>query len=175
MSALFFRFSFRKNVNTHNNLQMRFPRYLIATLLVVLVSCASSNSGNTSNLDYTEVPVPDQFISEENPRPDEWAKYPGGKERLDWHIRINTRIPEQARKDGYEGRIILSYEVDEEGEAGNLEVLMSPHQAITDMYSQVISDMDTWQPALLNREPVSQRYYIIASFKAGILPESSEN
>jgi len=154
---------------------MTLLRLPIASLLMVLASCASSDIGNMASSDYMEVPVPEQFINEENPRPDVWAKYPGGKEGVDWHIRVNTRIPEQARKDGYEGRVILSYEVDENGEAGNLEVLMSPHSAITEMYQEIILDMEIWEPANLNNEPISQRYYIISSFRAGILPESSDN
>ena len=155
---------------------MIFTRFIIPIYLIVAaMACSSTNQVQDDANKYMEVPIPDQFISQDNPRPDVWAKYPGGKENLDWYIRMNTKIPEQARKDGYEGRVLLSYEVDKEGQAGNSEVLMSPHQAITDMYSEIISDMEKWEPAMLNNEPVPQRYYIISSFKAGILPESSEN
>ena len=88
---------------------------------------------------------------------------------------MNTRIPEQARKEGYEGRILLSYKVDVVGRAGNIEALMSPHQAITDMYREIISDMERWKPAVLKSSPVSQRYYIIASFQAGSLKDTESN
>ena len=154
---------------------MIFTRFIAVILTAASTVACTPTSKIAADQGYAEVPVPEQFISEEYPRPDVWAKYPGGKENLDWHIRMNTKIPEQARKDGYEGRVLLSYEVDKEGQAGNPEVLMSPHPAITEMYQKIIFDMKTWQPAILNNEPVPQRYYIISSFKAGILPESSDN
>ena len=154
---------------------MIFTRFIAVILTAASTVACTPTSKIAADQGYAEVPVPEQFISEEYPRPDVWAKYPGGKENLDWHIRMNTKIPEQARKDGYEGRVLLSYEVDKEGQAGNSEILMSPHPAITEMYQKIIFDMKTWQPAILNNEPVPQRYYIISSFKAGILPESSDN
>jgi hypothetical protein len=154
---------------------MILTRFIAVTLIAASTVACTSTSKIAADKGYAEVPVPGQFISEEYPRPDVWAKYPGGKESLDWYIRMNTTIPEPARKDGFEGRVLLSYEVDKEGQAGNPEVLMSPHPAITEMYREIISDMEKWEPAMLNNEPVPQRYYIISSFKAGILPESSEN
>ena len=154
---------------------MIFTRFIAVILTAASTVACTPTSKIAADQGYAEVPVPEQFISEEYPRPDVWAKYPGGKENLDWYIRMNTTIPEQARKDGYEGRVLLSYEVDKEGQAGNSEILMSPHPAITEMYQKIIFDMKTWQPAILNNEPVPQRYYIISSFKAGILPESSDN
>jgi len=126
----------------------------ILILCAFLNSCASSNSATNENEEFEEVPVPTQFITEEYPQPDVWAKYPGGKENLDWYIRMNTIIPEKARKEGYQGRVLLSYEVDNEGQAGNPEVLMSPHPAITEMYREIIFDMEKWEPAMLNNEPV---------------------
>ena len=154
---------------------MIFTRFIAVILTAASTVACTPTSKIAADQGHAEVPVPEQFISEEYPRPDVWAKYPGGKENLDWHIRMNTKIPEQARKDGYEGRVLLSYEVDKEGQAGNSEILMSPHPAITEMYQKIIFDMKTWQPAILNNEPVPQLYYIISSFKAGILPESSDN
>lgn len=149
---------------------------IIATILcMIFISCSASKPGVSVGQEYEEVPVPESLISEENPRPDVWAKYPGGKESLNWHIRMNTRIPEQARKEGYEGRIILSYEVDKEGRAGNLEPHMSPHHAITEMYSDIVAEMQRWQPAMRNGSAISQRYYIIASFKAGNLEDQADN
>jgi TonB family protein len=155
---------------------MIFTRYIVPLLLLVTVmACSSTNQVQNDENKYKEVPVPDQFISSDNPRPDVWAKYPGGKEILDRYVRMNTIIPEKARKDGYEGRVMLSYEVDEEGRTGNIEVLMSPHPDITEMYQEIILDMKRWQPAILNNDSVSQRYYIISLFRSGVLPESQGN
>jgi hypothetical protein len=155
---------------------MILTRYVIPLLLFVAVlACSSTNLVQNDGNKYKEVPVPNQFISNDNPRPDVWAKYPGGKENLDRYVRMNTFIPEKARKEGYEGRVLLSYEVDKKGQTGNIEFLMSPHPSLAEMYRDIIQNMETWQPAILNNEPVSQRYYIVSSFIAGVLPEPSEN
>lgn len=117
--------------------------------------------------EYEEVPVPEEYITDEFPRPDQWAKYQGGSTVLSWKIQRGIRIPEQARREGYAGRVIITYIVDEEGNAGNVEALMSPHEAITEMYRELISDLETWRPAILDGEPIPQKYYIISTFRDG--------
>jgi len=128
------------------------------------LSCSSTGEVSTSASNYEEVPMPDQAVSDDYPEPDMWAKYPGGNEALQKYIQMNTRIPEAARIEGYNGRLVIMYVVDREGEASMAEVLMSPHKAITSMYEKLIKNMERWEPAVLNDEPVEQRYIITALF-----------
>jgi hypothetical protein len=144
-------------------------KYLFTILFSLFVfigfSCSTTgNQVNSSSASYAEVPMPNQLVSEEFPQPDEWAKYPGGNEALQSHIQMNTIIPEEARIEGYNGRLVMTYVVNTEGVAGQIETLMSPHEAITSMYEKIIADMERWEPAILNGEPVQQQYAISAYF-----------
>jgi len=47
------------------------------------------------------------------------------------------------------------------------EVLRSPHDAITSMYEDIIERMYKWEPAVLNGEPIEQRYVISSHFREG--------
>jgi hypothetical protein len=136
------------------------------------VACSSPEQATRAvqadiDMSYQEVPMPDQLITEEFPRPDVWAKYPGGQQLLSRTIQLSTRIPEQARRDGYGGRAIITYVVDENGVAGQAEALMSPHESITEMYRSIVENLNQWQPAILDGEPVAQQYIIVSTFRDG--------
>lgn len=111
--------------------------------------------------------MPEDLISDGYPRPDRWAKYPGGQQILTRTIQMRTGIPEKARREGYGGRAVITYVVDTDGHAGQVEALMSPHEAITEMYRDLIGTLERWEPATLNGEPVSQQYMILTTFRDG--------
>ena len=147
-------------------------KYYKLSLLIISISCmgfgcSSTDRINSSDLNYEEVPMPEQALSFEYPEPDVWAKYPGGSEAVLEHIKMNTIIPEKARLEGYSGRLLITYVVDKEGKASMAEVLRSPHDAITSMYEDIIERMYKWEPAVLNGEPIEQRYVISSHFREG--------
>lgn len=148
---------------------------LSLSLTILLISCSTTENQRVSNqaaLEYQEVPVPEEYISDEFPKPDQWAMYPGGSTILNRTISLSIRIPEKARREGYAGRAIFSYIVDEEGNAGQVEALMSPHEAITEMYRELIAGLEQWKPAILDGEPVPQKYYIATTFRDGNAEEN---
>jgi len=147
-------------------------KYHIISLLIISISfsvfgCSSAGQVNSSASNYEEVPMPEQALSFEYPEPDVWAKYPGGSEAVLEHIKMNSIIPEKARLEGYSGRLLITYVVDKEGNASMAEVLRSPHDSITSMYEGIIERMDRWKPAVLDGEPIEQRYVISSYFREG--------
>ncbi|MDX1590387.1 MAG: energy transducer TonB [Balneolaceae bacterium] len=152
---------------------MRLHAFSIITALFACLFLSACSTTQTvipaagPDMSYQEVPMPDEFISSEYPRPDTWAKYPGGRSMLTRAIQMKTTIPDQARRDGYSGRAVITYVVDKEGHAGKVEALMSPHESITEMYKELIGNLNRWEPAMLNGEPVPQKYMVVASFRDG--------
>jgi len=141
---------------------------LFAFAAFLNMSCSSTESQlKNSASDYAEVPMPESALSEEYPEPEIHAKYPGGSAALNEHIRLNTVIPEIARIEGYEGRLLLTYVVDEKGKAGQVEIINSPHESISEMYKSIVDSMERWEPAVLRGEPVEQRYVITSFFRDG--------
>ena len=154
--------------------QLRFVPLLI--FVIIFASCATTDTQRVTTqpqLEYEEIPILEDYITEEFPRPDQWAMYPGGNAALNRTIQLSIRIPEQARRDGYAGRVILSYIVDENGNAGQVEALMSPNEAITEMYKDIIAGLQQWKPAMLDGKPVAQRYYITTTFRDSNAEEDS--
>lgn len=147
-------------------------RLFLATVFIGTIGAACSTPQPAvqvpqADLSYQEVPMPEDLISDEYPQPDTWAKYPGGQQILTRTIQLRTGIPEKARREGYGGRAIITYIVDEEGRAGQVEALMSPHEAITEMYRGLVNSLERWEPATLNGEPVAQKYVIVSTFRDG--------
>lgn len=151
-------------------MSLKFISVISISLMLIIGACSTAERTSeypNADLSYQEVPVPEELWSEEFPKPDVWAKYPGGETILSRTIQLNTRIPEQARRDGYGGRVIITYIVDEKGRAGQVKAHMSPHDAITDMYRDVISNLEQWESATVNGNPVAQQYMIISTFRDG--------
>ncbi|MFU8812538.1 MAG: energy transducer TonB [Balneolaceae bacterium] len=139
----------------------------LISLLLIAIGLSCSSTGNQlkySDDYYSEVPMPEQALAMDYPEPDVWAKYPGGHSALQSHIMMNTVIPEPARRGGYGGRLLLTYVVDREGKAGQVEIVMSPHDSISEMYEKIVGNMERWKPAILNGEPVEQLYIISTLF-----------
>src|SRR6056297_1692031 len=101
-----------------------FIRFMVASALVLIaVACSTPQpavQSLQSDMSYQEVPMPEDLISEEYPRPDTWAKYPGGQQILTRTIQMRTGIPERARREGYGGRAVITYVVNAEGRAGQV-------------------------------------------------------
>lgn len=57
--------------------------------------------------------------------------------------------------------------VDEKGKAGQVEIINSPHESISEMYKSIVDSMERWEPAVLRGEPVEQRYVITSFFRDG--------
>ena len=151
-------------------------RLLVFTLGFGLIANACSApqpavQASGVDMSYREVPMPEDLISEAYPQPDTWAKYPGGKQVLDRTIQLRTGIPDKARREGYGGRAVITYVVDSEGKAGQVEALMSPHEAITEMYRELVESLERWEPAILNGEPVAQKYMIVTTFRDGTMED----
>jgi hypothetical protein len=140
---------------------------LILSVLFLGLGCSSTDRLNSSDSNYEEVPMPEQALSFEYPEPDVWAKYPGGSEAVLEYIKMNSVIPEQARREGYEGRLLLTYVVDVDGNAGQVEIIRTPHDTISDMYKDIVENMEKWEPAILDGEPIEQRYVFTSFFRSG--------
>lgn len=141
-------------------------RSIFAHLVLILLVQACASSGPSGNQQpYEEVPMQEDLYSEEFPRPDVMANYPGGKTGVRRHFIVNTQYPIRLYRDGVEGRVLISYVIDTDGTVSDAEALMSPHEDITKMFLKIVSSMDQWQPAMLNGEPVKQRYLYLTRFQ----------
>jgi hypothetical protein len=139
----------------------------ICTAIILMSGCASTEpkiQKHNDNFPYVEIISPIEYRSEQYPAPDTYAKYPGGKERLMNYIRMNTRYPIEALRDGDYGDVIMTYVIGTDGLIKDIKAVTSPSEDFTKMFVRLIENMDRWQPAMLNGEAVEQKYAIKTRF-----------
>jgi len=58
----------------------------------------------------------------------------------------------------------MTYVIGMGGLIKDIEAVKSPSEDFTKMFVRLIENMDRWQPAMLNGEPVEQKYAIKTRF-----------
>ncbi len=84
--------------------------------------------------------------------------------------RIEPDYPEQARKNGVEGKVILQAVIDDDGSVSEVEVLNSTDDVFNDAAVDAVRQW-RWEPATSDGDPVSVYFTIVVQFS---LNESSK-
>lgn len=93
------------------------------------------------------------------------ASFPGGDVALyDW-LSKNMKYPEECRKQGIQGRVVISFVVNKDGSIVDLETVRSPHPALAAEGLRVIRSMPKWKPAKEGGKVVRSRFNIPIMFR----------
>jgi len=77
---------------------------------------------------------------------DEMPEYPGGIEALKQLLVDNVKYPEQAKKDKIEGKVFVSFIVDENGDVQNFKVERGVNPELDAEALRVVKLMKKWTP-----------------------------
>lgn len=90
-------------------------------------------------------------------------------------IQTQLRYPEEARKQGIQGRVVLTFVVERDGSVTETSVLQSPHQLLTTEALRIVrSSSGLWSPAEQKGEKVRLKYTLPVDFRmAGKEPDAS--
>ena len=80
--------------------------------------------------------------------------FPGGLERMNEYIRINTVYPESERDINRQGNVIISFVVHADGELSGFEVARSVSKALDQEALRVVESFPPWIPAMQHGKPV---------------------
>jgi TonB family protein len=100
-------------------------------------------------------------------------KFQGGDEITftNW-ISSQLVYPEQAKKEGIQGKIIFQFTVSEKGKVENVKIVRGVHDLLDKEAYRVVSQSPDWEPGLHKGKPISVRYTIPVIFKlAGKIKE----
>ncbi len=86
------------------------------------------------------------------------ASFPGGESELIMYIAQNTRYPAYERENGIDGKVILTYIIDESGNVIDVDYIKSVSYYMDKESMRVISSMPKFSPAIKNGVPVPKRY-----------------
>ena len=127
-------------------------------LLFILMLCFSALA--TAGAQQTEKPCDKVYdIVEVMPQ------FPGGQGELMKFLRNNVKYPAEAQKKKIEGRVIVTFVVNQKGRITNPTVERSAHPLLDAEALRVIKRMPKWKPGRMNGEPVNVKYRLPITFK----------
>ena len=90
--------------------------------------------------------------------------FTGGSSELNWYLRKNLRYPEAARKARLEGRVFVSFIVNDQGGIEDVHVLNSLNREMDAEAVRLVQEMPTWIPGKQNGKPVNCRFNLPVIF-----------
>lgn len=76
----------------------------------------------------------------------------------------NVIYPRKAQKARIEGKVIVSFVVDELGNITQLKILKSPNELLSEEALRVVSKMPPWEPGLMDGKPVKVLFRLPIEF-----------
>ena len=105
---------------------------------------------------------------------EEMPGFPGGMFALMQYISANVEYPEQAKDNGIEGRVIVSFIVGKEGFIKDAQVEQSVDPLLDAEAIRVVAGMPNWTPGKSHGEAVDVKYSIPINFRLDPKPETME-
>ena len=89
---------------------------------------------------------------------EQMPQFVGGDEALTEWIETNISYPLMADVNAVEGKVIVKFDIDEEGYVGNIQVEESADPMLADEVVNKLQTMPQWIPAMQNGRCVKVRY-----------------
>ena len=108
---------------------------------------------------------------------EQMPQYPGGMPALFQYISKNIKYPAEAEKAGVQGRVIVTFVVEKDGNVSNAKVVKSINPTLDAEALRVVNGMPNWNPGMQNGEPVRVKYTVPVTFRlqgGGAIPADKE-
>ena len=92
-------------------------------------------------------------------------QYPGGQIAMLKYIMENIKYPEQAMKEGIQGRVTVRFIVEKDGSISDVKPILSVHPLLNKEAVRVVESMPKWTPGKQNGKPVRVRFNVPVMFK----------
>jgi protein TonB len=94
--------------------------------------------------------------------------FPGGEDALNAYLSKNIKYPKQANENGVQGRVVLQFVVNEDGDISDIKVVRGIGSGCDQEAMRVVNSMPKWKPGKQNGKAVK------VSFSLPILFELEE-
>ena len=95
---------------------------------------------------------------------EQMPSFPGGKDALNKYIRKHLRYPAKAMKDAEEGRVILRFIIEPDGQLTHATVIQSMNPECDKAALSIVQKMPKWDPAMQNGVFVAAYYTLPITF-----------
>ena len=92
-------------------------------------------------------------------------QFPGGQIAMLQYIMKNIKYPEQAMKEGIQGRVAVRFIVEKDGSISDVKPILSVHPLLNKEAVRVVESMPKWTPGKQNGKPVRVRFNVPVMFK----------
>ena len=90
--------------------------------------------------------------------------FPGGQQALMAFVANTIKYPEQAQKEGIQGREIVRFIGYENGQVGDVTLARGVDASLDAEAIRVVKEMPKWTPGKMNGEDVAVKYTIPVNF-----------
>ena len=91
--------------------------------------------------------------------------FPGGVEELLKYMSTTIKYPAQAREDSIQGRVLVTFVINKDGNIVEPEVVKSVHPLLDEEALRMVEKMPAWKPGEQNGKPVRVKYTIPVNFR----------
>jgi len=124
-----------------------FKLFLSGLFLISMVLCQAQTKENISKDGvYQEV--------------EEMPQYPGGDEALRNDLVANIKYPEEAKKAGIQGKVYVSFVVNEQGKVTDAKIARGVEPSLDKESLRVINELKTWKPGKEKGKAVKVAYTV---------------
>ena len=92
-------------------------------------------------------------------------QYPGGQIAMLKYIMENIKYPEQAMKEGIQGRVTVRFIVEKDGSISNVSPIHPVHPLLDKEAIRVVKSMPKWSPGKQHGKPVRVQLIVPIMFK----------
>ncbi len=105
---------------------------------------------------------------------EEMPVYPGGEEALRNDLAANIKYPEEAKKSGIQGKVYVTFVVDELGKITDAKIARGVDPALDKESLRVMSNLKTWKPGMEKGKAVKVAYTVPIKFALDDKPKTGE-
>jgi protein TonB len=121
--------------------------FFAIVLLLTTILCQAQNKENKSKDGvYQEV--------------EEMPVYPGGDEAFRNDLAANIKYPDEAKKAGIQGKVYVSFVVDEHGKVTDAKIARGVDPSLDKESLRVINELKTWKPGKEKGKAVKVAYTV---------------
>lgn len=132
----------------------------VSSALVLIFFACSSPDENAENSSKEAIVITEQvFVVVE-----QMPEFAGGEQTMYKFISDQINYPSQARKEGIEGRVIVSFIVEKDGKITNVEILKGIGGGCDEEAMRVIEEMPNWNPGKQRGQAVRVQYRMPIKF-----------
>jgi TonB family protein len=157
----------RKHSNGMANFKLLMGLPAVAAMLVFL--SVGGNNSTTAATSIVATPTTSQPFEIQKDsiyqKPEVMAQFPGGEKALLEFIFKNLKYPEEARKNGIQGRVIIRFCVTSKGAVDQVMILKKVHPGMDAEAVRVVKMLPEFVPAKDKGKPVSVWYVLPIEFK----------